>query len=216
MDHFIYSKKTKLIVKLLLIGLKNEVKLLGDELNMITNLYFVRHAHSIYSADELGRPLSERGMIDAERITDILKRENIDAVISSPYKRAFQTVEGIAKHLQKEIDIIDGFKERVLSEQPVADFNEAMLSVWSDFNFSLPSGESNHNAQSRGVQATIEILKKYVGQNVVIGTHGNIMVLIMNYYDPTYDFSFWKQLEMPDIYQLTFLDQKLIKVRRVV
>ena len=182
---------------------------------MITNLYFVRHAHSHYSADELGRPLSEQGMNEAKGITDVLKRENIDVIISSPYKRAVQTVEGVAKHLEKEIEIIDAFKERILSEQPVIDFYEAMLQVWSNFDFSLPSGESNHLAQTRGVQATKEILGKYGGQNIAIGTHGNIMVLIMNHFDPIYDFSFWKQLHMPDIYQLTFYEQQLIEVKKV-
>ncbi len=182
---------------------------------MITNLYFVRHAHSHYSADELGRPLSEQGFVDAKKITDLLKRQNIDVVVSSPYKRAIQTVEGIAQYLEKEIVMMDAFKERFLSEQPVADFNEAILQVWADFDFSFPSGESNHQAQARGVHATKEILEKYKGQNIAIGTHGNIMVLIMNYFDPTYDFSFWEQLEMPDIYQLTFYEQQLIQVKRV-
>lgn len=182
---------------------------------MITNLYFVRHAHSNYSSDELGRPLSEQGMVDAEEVTNLLKRENIDMVVSSPYKRALQTVEGIAHHLQQEIEIIDAFKERILSEQPVTDFNEVMHQLWSDFDFSLPSGESNHHAQARGVHVTKEILEKYAGKNVAIGTHGNIMVLIMNYFNPIYDFSFWNQLQMPDIYQLTFYEQQMIAVKRV-
>ena len=182
---------------------------------MITNLYFVRHAHSIYSADELGRPLSEKGLVDAKQITNLLILEDIEVVVSSPYKRAVQTVEGITDHLKTKIEIIDSFKERILSVHPVADFKEAMLQVWSDFDFSLLSGESNHNAQARGVQATKEILQKYEGQKVVIGTHGNIMVLIMNYFDPTYDYHFWEQLQMPDIYQLTFYEQQLIGVKRV-
>ena len=182
---------------------------------MITNLYFVRHAHSHYSTDELGRPLSERGLEDAKQITELLQGENMDVVISSPYKRAYQTVEGIARKIEKEIETIDAFKERILSKEPVADFVEAVLQVWTDFDFSHPNGESSHNAQSRGVRATKDILKKYEGQNVVIGTHGNIMVLIMNYFDPIYDFEFWKQLEMPDIYQLSFIDQQLIEVKRL-
>lgn len=183
---------------------------------MITNLYFVRHAHSNYSADELGRPLTKQGLNDAKGITDILIRENIDVVVSSPYKRAVQTVDGVAKHLEKEIEMIDAFKERKLSEHPISNFQEAMLHVWSDFDFSLPTGESNHHAQNRGVQATKELLGKYAGQNIVIGTHGNIMVLIMNYFDPIYDYTFWEQLEMPDIYQLTFYEQQMTAVKRVI
>jgi 2,3-bisphosphoglycerate-dependent phosphoglycerate mutase len=50
-------------------------------INLLTNLYFVRHAHSTYTPDELKRPLSEKGQADAEKITRILKKENIDYVI---------------------------------------------------------------------------------------------------------------------------------------
>lgn len=182
---------------------------------MITNLYFVRHAHSTYTPDELGRPLSERGMADARRMTRLLKMENIEHVISSPFKRAVQTVEGIAKELGKDIEIIDGFKERILSDRPVADFNEAIKKVWSNFDLSLDGGESNNIAQERGVASTIHVLDKYKGQNVAIGTHGNIMVLVMNYFDPQYDVHFWEQLAMPDIYKLTFHDKHLIEAKRL-
>ncbi|TQR18638.1 histidine phosphatase family protein [Psychrobacillus soli] len=181
----------------------------------MTNLYFVRHAHSIYSPDELNRPLSERGMEDAKLTTNLLKVLQIDQVISSPYKRAVQTVEGIAELIGKEIELIDDFRERTLSEHPVADFNEAISKVWADFDFSLEGGESNNIAQKRGVEATLQVLDKYEGQNIVIGTHGNIQVLIMNYFDPQYDVHFWEQLAMPDIYKLTFNEKNLVQVRRI-
>jgi 2,3-bisphosphoglycerate-dependent phosphoglycerate mutase len=141
--------------------------------------------------------------------------ENISHVISSPFKRAVQTVEGIANELGKEIEIIDGFKERLLSDRPVVDFNEAIKKVWSNFDFSLDGGESNSIAQERGVSATIQVLDKYKGKNIAIGTHGNIMVLIMNYFDPQYDIHFWEQLAMPDIFKLTFHDKHLIEVKRL-
>lgn len=182
---------------------------------MITNLYFVRHAHSIYSPDELNRPLSERGMLDAKAITNLSKVLQIDHVISSPYKRAIQTVEGIAELIGKEIELIDGFRERLLSEHPVPDFNEAISQVWADFDFSLEGGESSHIAQKRGVEATLQVLDKYEGQNIAIGTHGNIMVLIMNYFDPQFDVRFWEELAMPDIYKLTFNKNSLVDVIRI-
>lgn len=120
---------------------------------MPTNLYFVRHAHSIYTPDELGRPLSERGFNDANIVTALLKNEAIDAVYSSPYKRAIQTVEGIAKYIGKEIKIIDDFKERILAEKPVEDYTKAITQVWEDYEFSGAGGESNRVAQKRGVNA---------------------------------------------------------------
>lgn len=181
----------------------------------MTTLHFVRHAHSVYTTDEVGRPLSKKGFSDADMVSELLKSEEIDIVISSPYKRAIQTVEGIADYFDKEIEIIDGFKERMLATTAVEDFTFAITRVWEDFNFSWEGGESNVAAQKRGVHATYQVLNKYKDKKVVIGTHGNIMVLIMNYFDHTYDFTFWKNLDMPDVYKLTFDGKKLRMVERL-
>lgn len=182
---------------------------------MSTNLYFVRHAHSVYTPDELQRPLSERGFADAQKVTKALENENIDLVISSPYKRAIQTVEGLAKLIDQEVQVVEDFKERVLSEKPVEDFQLAITKVWEDTSFSWEGGESNLNAQERGVKAVFHVLEKYNEKNIVIGTHGNIMVLIMNYFDSKFDFAFWKELEMPDIYKLSFDGLVLKGVERI-
>ncbi|MDN4493005.1 histidine phosphatase family protein [Ureibacillus aquaedulcis] len=182
----------------------------------MTNLYFVRHAHSAYTSDELNRPLSEKGFADATMVTKLLKTEEIGIVVSSPYKRAIQTVEGIAQYINTEIDIIDGLKERTLTTVPAKDFTIAIEKVWEDYNFSWEGGESNFVAQKRGVETTFTILEKYKGENIVIGTHGNIMVLIMNFFNGEYDFSFWQNLNMPDIYKLTFDGKVLKSVQRLL
>ncbi|AGX02560.1 phosphoglycerate mutase [Bacillus sp. NRRL B-14911] len=182
---------------------------------MPTNLYFVRHAHSTYTPDELARPLSSRGFADAERINGILEKENIDIVISSPYRRSVQTVEGVAKVIGQEVIIEDGFKERNLSAKPVEDFNLAITKVWEEPSFSWEGGESNIDAQKRGIEATLKVLETYEGKNIAVGTHGNIMVLIMNYFDEKYGFSFWKDLNMPDVYKLTFDKRDLKEVNRI-
>ena len=178
-------------------------------------MYFVRHAHSNYSSDELGRPLSEKGFADASRIKELLKDQDIDYVISSPYKRAIQTVEGIAQFINQDVQIINGFKERKLSEGSVKDFSYAISKVWENQDYSLEGGESNRIAQQRGIEATFHVLDNYQDKNIVIGTHGNLMVLIMNYFDKQFDFEFWKRLEMPDIYKMTFEGRKLVNVTRL-
>lgn len=186
-----------------------------EGLTLITNIYFVRHAHSTYTPDELRRPLSEQGFNDALQVTEILKNENIDWVISSPYKRAYQTVEGVSKVIEKEILLIDDFRERTLSEGPVEDFSIAIHKVWQEPSFAFEGGESNLQAQERGVKAILRILEEFEGKNIVIGTHGNLMALTMNYFDFQYDFHFWQDLDMPDVYKLTFNDKNLQKVTRL-
>lgn len=182
---------------------------------MLTNLYLVRHAHSTYTPDELGRPLSIRGLLDAERIKETFEKEEIDIIISSPYKRAIQTVEPIANDRGKVVLLEENFKERTLSIGAVKDFEEAITKVWENPTFSWAGGESNILAQKRGVNAIEKVLTTYEGENVVIGTHGNLMVLIMNHFDKKYDIDFWKNLDMPDIYKLTFEDETLKVVKRI-
>ncbi|MEC2919184.1 histidine phosphatase family protein [Bacillus tropicus] len=181
----------------------------------MTTIYFVRHAHSTYTKEERERPLSEKGHLDAENVTRLLKDKHIDVVISSPYKRAIQTVQGIANTYHVSIEIEEDLRERLLSSEPVADFNDAIENVWEDWSFANEGGESNDVAQRRAVICLQNILKKYEDKNIVIGTHGNIMVLLMNYFDSKYDFQFWKTIRMPDIFKLNFHNEDLVSAERI-
>ncbi len=87
--------------------------------------------------------------------------------------------------------------------------------MWEDWDFAYEAGESNEVAQRRAVICMQNILKKYEDQNIVIGTHGNIMVLLMNYFDSKYDFRFWKTLRMLDIFKLNFHNEDLISAERI-
>ncbi|MFD0710535.1 histidine phosphatase family protein [Paenibacillus sp. GCM10027626] len=182
---------------------------------MLTNLYFVRHAHSIYTADELNRPLSEHGQEGARKVAKALKNENVNVFISSPYKRAIQTIEGLAEIMSADILIEKDFRERLLSGKPIDDFETAIAKVWEDFSFKWEGGESSNAAQNRGVRALEKTLQRFAGENIVVGTHGNLMALIMNSFDRKFDFAFWRQLDMPDIYKLSFDYLKLTGVKRI-
>lgn len=125
----------------------------------MTTIYFVRHAHSTYTKEERERPLSEKGHCDAENVTRLLKDKHIDVVISSPYKRAIQTVQEIANTYNISIQIEEDLRERLLSSEPVADFNDAIENVWEDWSFAYEGGESNDVAQRRAVICMQSILK---------------------------------------------------------
>ncbi|PEP78717.1 histidine phosphatase family protein [Bacillus toyonensis] len=181
----------------------------------MTTIYFVRHAHSTYTKEERERPLSEKGHCDAENVTRLLKDGHIDVVISSPYKRAIQTVQGIANTYNVSIQIEEDLRERLLSSEPLEDFNDAIENVWEDWTFAYEGGESNDVAQKRAILCMQNILEKYKGKNIVIGTHGNIMVLLMNYFDSKYDFQFWKTIQMPDVYKVTFDNNRFISAERI-
>ncbi|MNT86323.1 hypothetical protein D3C72_2265960 [compost metagenome] len=58
------------------------------------------------------------------------------------------------------------------------------------------------------------LLEKYEGSALAIGTHGDIMTLVINYYDRQYGYEFWQSTTMPDIYRLEFEGGELIKLIR--
>lgn len=182
---------------------------------MRTDIYMVRHAHSNYSSDELGRGVSQKGKNDLQLVTELLVGENVDVVISSPYRRAIETVEGVAQALCLHIVLEERFKERILSHEPVEDFHSALKKVWDNPEFAHKGGESNFEAAQRGIEGLMDILEKYKEKKIAIGTHGNIMAIIMNSLDKQYDYWFWRSLSMPDIYKLSFEEKNLVEVKRI-
>lgn len=173
---------------------------------MNTDIYFVRHAHSVFDLEnEELRGLSDKGRKDAEKVTEILSSESIDHIVSSSYIRAVQTVEGLSKLINKEIEKDYRFREGNLADKNYIfeDSEEAFRYSLEHPYFSYPGGETNQEVKERGLLALNELLRKYKGKKIVIGIHGNIMTNIMNYFDDKYDFNFWKSTTKPDIYKLT-------------
>ncbi|WP_338543452.1 histidine phosphatase family protein [Paenibacillus tundrae] len=186
---------------------------------VLTTLYFVRHAESEYVEGlERERGLTEQGKHDAETVSCLLLDESINLFYSSPYKRALDTVQGLADQVGAEIVTNEDLRERALSSSNVrhTNFQSAKRKLYEDRSFAFPGGESSIQAQQRAVQAISDILERHSGQKIVIGTHGDVMTLIFNYYDESYDYGFWGSTSMPDIYKLEFNENhKLMHVSRL-
>ena len=84
-----------------------------------------------------------------------------------------------------------------------------------DPDYTLPGGESNAECQKRAISVLKPILKEHRGKKIVVGTHGNVMTLMMNYFNPVFGFEFMNQLKKPDIYKLQFEDLELEEVTRM-
>lgn len=50
---------------------------------------------------------------------------------------------------------------------------------------------------------------------VAIGTHGNVMTLMMNYFDSTYGLDFLVHTSKPDIYRMEIVNNQLKEVKRL-
>ena len=187
---------------------------------MKTIIYMVRHAESPFIfGKEKTRGLSEEGLMDSKKIADIFKDVEVDYIVSSSYRRATQTVQYLAE--QKGLSIIefDELRERPIKgldyKMPWEELLIAIEKSFIDIDYSLESGESTRKAQERAIPIIDKLLCEYRGKSIVIGTHGNIMTIIMNYYNKEYGFDFWNSTSMPDIYKMIFESNELKDIERL-
>ena len=167
---------------------------------MNNTYYFIRHAHSNYTPDEINRPLSDKGLESLEKL-DFLADKPITAIYSSPYQRAIQTVEPLAQSLKLAIQTDKRLIERKLSSQAIADqdFEEAFMQLWSRPTLSLAGGESNQQAQQRALTFLHELESKHQNEEIILSSHGNLICILLSAFDLSIDYNFWHNLSMPDV-----------------
>lgn len=176
--------------------------------------YLVRHAHADWTPDE-NRPLSAAGSNAAIRVADILQQYPIRAIYSSPFRRARQTIAPLAARLELPVHMEPELQERRLGNSSPIDFIDAVETTWQNPSFAFPEGESNAAAQRRGLAVIRRLQEQYRAEHIVLSTHGNLLALIMQGFDATVDFAFWKSLAMPDIYTLSFSPAGKVVTRRL-
>lgn len=179
---------------------------------MMTTVYFVRHAESDGSVSEtVSRPLTSKGKADVALVTQFLSRANVTRILSSPYKRAIDTVSGYAQAVGKEIEIIDGFREWSGYYINPDKFFPTMKRMFNDFSLKEADGESFSELQKRNTEALMEAVSRYDGETIAIGTHGIALSVTLAGLVPSFGYDdFFDMCEkMPWIARLVFSDGKL-------
>lgn len=155
----------------------------------MTTIYFVRHCQSDHSVhDDRTRPLTPKGLGDSKLVTEFLRDKGIDAVLSSPYQRAMDTVQDFADAYGFSIETVEDFRERKVGNRWVEDFMAFVKHHWEDVDYREPEGESLRQVQSRNVAALWEVLEQYEGKTIAVGTHGTALSSIINFYQPRFGF----------------------------
>ena len=184
----------------------------------MTTVYFVRHAEPNYNNhDDPLRELSAKGLQDRKLVTDFLADKGIDAVLSSPYKRAIDTIRDFTDSFGLQIEIIDDFRERKADSEWIEDFVSFSQRQWKDFSYKLSDGECLQEVQDRNVAALRAVLRKYPGKNIIIGSHGTALSTIIHYFDNTFGYDDFVKIKskMPWIVEFEFDESaKLLAIRQ--
>lgn len=158
------------------------------------NVYLLRHGETRFNAEGnryCGRtdiPLTEKGIRQAEAVFEQLKGKPIDAVYSSPLKRAFKTAQiasGKEEVITDErlIEIDFGMWEGKRREEFVSE-NPQAWENWAADPANYRAGEIGENA-SMVVQRVDsffnEMLQKHPNQTILVTGHNGINRLYMAY-----------------------------------
>ena len=172
------------------------------------DVLLIRHAESVpvgtpgYSDDD--RPLTEAGRSAAEELAYELGEWQLTAIYSSPYARAVETIEPLARLRRLEIHVLDDLRERRLTVTGDDGWRETLAQAWADPDFALPGAESGRAAQRRGI-GTLDLLRgrHAAGGRVAAASHGNLIALILQTLEPGVDAAFHLAMPNPAVYRLT-------------
>jgi len=182
----------------------------------MTTIYFIRHAKSDFNViDDRSRPLTEQGHVDCALVTEFLQDKEIDVILSSPYKRAVDTITGFARSVGKPIHTIEDLRE--IEHVLLDDWQPNVKNQWDDFSYSIPGNECLADLQNRNIVALNDVLSRYENKNIVIGTHGMALSTIINFYDKSYGFDDFMNMVFinPWVAKMDFNGQECIAIEKI-
>lgn len=152
---------------------------------MPKKIILVRHGQTDFNKEaiiqgQLDTFLDEKGLKQAEKIAHLLAGEDVDVIISSDLKRAYQTAITIGQRIKKPViktkllrerhfGKLQGFKkEEIKKIIHQFDSDEDLSSYWWDKEFAI---ETNEQVKKRLDQLILR-LKRHKNKTILIVTHG--------------------------------------------
>jgi 2,3-bisphosphoglycerate-dependent phosphoglycerate mutase len=164
-------------------------------------LYLVRHCQSVGHHPEA--PLSGDGLAQADALAERLTRLGIERIVSSPFRRAMQSVAPLARRLGLAVDIEPRLREHVLSAADLPDWRAALKASFEDPDLCFEGGESGRAATQR-VLSAVEEMRARAAPITAVATHGKLLTFLLRHFDSRIGFADWQALTNPDIFRLTF------------
>ncbi len=148
----------------------------------MTKIILARHGETEWNAEEIFRgridiELNETGIRQAELLSEYLNGLKIQAIYSSPLKRALKTAEAIATNYhQLRVEIAPGLidldcgKWQGLPLQVVKDNYEKLYTEWTNtpHRIKIPGGESMNDVRKRAIGLVYGAIARYDGTVILV------------------------------------------------
>jgi broad specificity phosphatase PhoE len=157
----------------------------------MTQIMIVRHGETEWNAREIFRGrrdvgLNEMGIKQAELLGYYLRDLKIEAIYSSPLKRALDTAKSIAKHHRLDVNIAPGLTDfnygawEGLTHQDVRSKYRGLYKRWLNepHLVKIPDGESLDEVRKRAKNVVDRATSKHTG-TVVLLSHRVVNKVLM-------------------------------------
>jgi len=147
----------------------------------MTKLILARHGETVWNIEKIYRGrtdvnLDEVGIKQAELLGKYLSNWELEAIYSSPLRRALDTADIIAHYQRIGVHIVEGLIDfdygewQSLPEQEVKRLYPALLNEWhhNPHNVVMPGGESLEDVSKRAIEVVNDVLSKYQGSVVLV------------------------------------------------
>ena len=147
----------------------------------MTEIILARHGETEWNVGEIFRgridvELNETGIRQAELLAEYLSEVKIEAVYSSPLKRALRTAEMIASRHKLDVETAPGLidldfgKWQGLSHHDVKDRYGELYTQWlkNPHWVKIPAGESLNDVRQRTICVVDEVIAKHKGTVVLV------------------------------------------------
>lgn len=164
----------------------------------MTEIYLVRHCESMANrmfsfAGRTDVDISAKGALQLECLTEYFTDIKIDAVYSSPLKRAYKTAQAVSVPKCLPITVVDDLIEinlGILDGKPVSCMTDEQTYLWNmqPHNFSVEGSETMQQVAERAYAALKIIAENENGKTVFVATHGCVirnLMRVLHGYAPT-------------------------------
>ena len=147
----------------------------------MTKLILARHGETVWNVEKIYRGrtdvnLDEVGIKQAELLGKYLSNWELEAIYSSPLRRALDTADIIAHYQRIGVHIVEGLIDfdygewQSLPEQEVKRLYPALLNEWhhNPHNVVMPGGKSLEDVSKRAIEVVNDVLSKYQGSVVLV------------------------------------------------
>jgi broad specificity phosphatase PhoE len=157
----------------------------------MTEIILVRHGETEWNTGDVFRGridigLSETGLKQAAALGEYLKNAEVDAIFSSPLKRALATAEAINRYHNLEIETADGLIDydfgewQGMSRQDIKTKYTELYNEWNTHpeRVKTPGGETLNDVRDRALDFINDILNGYKG-SIILASHRVVLKVIV-------------------------------------